>query len=991
MELYLELDVLLINFVNELKKETKSRNCSIYLKENESGYFILSQSTSTDAFLGNDTFYVPENATLPKPDEQKNIGLLNYSVIKKEDIFIKNIHNKKDSKVKYWIYSTIPFDELPLSRIDKISAKILHSFIVVPLIDKTGQVFGVVRLITTKDPESLAIDDYKDVFNTKDFDFVKEYVKKNKDHILNAIKFSYLLEYGSNLELEVLCDKIVQNVNNFLDKPLSCSIFLREVNGNYSKENSIKFCCKGTTGLFSYYDNANIIPINDITKIYYDYNPNEVPKNYTTAVIKSGLNIINKEINKDFDELSFPVTITRSKPKYVGSNDTLKNSFIIIPLFTSKRYSKSKNESDVFGVIQITKKADFQDEEIRYLTLLFRKLSKVILFCRFFNSLNGQFDNFSNQSNILLETISELIGSQKTSLLERSLDENFNNFQMKVLAKHGGKVDSSLSYPIPHDVKDYHKDDDTYIGFTTWIACFKQALRYNNPSELDNPTSKYKPKPVHRKGNDAPPRFLGVPIIYNKEVLGVLRSAREENEPKFTSNDEILLSSIADILAPYFKNREIKSSSSSKNKKIIKKKFGKALFINLQNFINQSERIPSPLDSSIKKILRELYLNDNDYFLYSEEILNFTYQLWGETQIVQHDKGILKNLKLFNEQILSQLPGYRDHFDHQFQVFLLGYYIIKESDRIAEEKTAQSIPDPQITIQDKDKYKSFKHNVNESKKYGLFKQDHINLIKKIYNCEIPESDIIKTWLLISTFHDLAYPIQEVHRWLPKIISTYFGDTFQEKIPDIPIHNIFFNNSQYFNYLNNSIEFYLKLDLNNGCYKKEDFLKIILATLPSRDHGVLSSLLLQESVKKMEPQIIFPSALAIALHKKFGQDLQKRSITIPYTKFPLFSLLAYCDLIQEWNRDFVGDKNDSNFIELEEICITNDISNINNNYAKEMLNSLNLNKDTLIIYTHLSVSIDSYKKIEECKQWLSFIQSTNPFYCVQVNDIFISPL
>ena len=79
------------------------------------------------------------------------------------------------------------------------------------------------------------------------------------------------------------------------------------------------------------------------------------------------------------------------------------------------------------------------------------------------------------------------------------------------------------------------------------------------------------------------------------------------------------------------------------------------------------------------------------------------------------------------EDILLQNPEYRDHFLHQFQVFLSGAYII---DKLYDEN-----------------------------------KEYIKKLNRLYKCRIE-----KVWLLASTYHDFNYSIQEYDLWIKEFFA-----------------------------------------------------------------------------------------------------------------------------------------------------------------------------------------------------------------------------
>lgn len=216
---------------------------------------------------------------------------------------------------------------------------------------------------------------------------------------------------------------------------------------------------------------------------------------------------------------------------------------------------------------------------------------------------------------------------------------------------------------------------------------------------------------------------------------------------------------------------------------------------------------------------------------------------------------------------------YRDHYIHQFQVFLLGLYII-------------------------------------NKRYYDFTK----------KCNKPEIN----WLIISSFHDIAYPVQLYDQW---------SDDFFEKVFNVSgianldiksnfVDKTFLGCMSYLirklcsDVLNEKVE-------DNWITEKDTLVRFFHDQITNaKNHCILSSIALLKEVQKSEYEeqikgvlgiagkfqdilddIFIPSALAIALHdKKVWQELKKKEL--PLLKFeddPLSFLLIFCDNVQEWGR------------------------------------------------------------------------------------------
>ena len=99
-------------------------------------------------------------------------------------------------------------------------------------------------------------------------------------------------------------------------------------------------------------------------------------------------------------------------------------------------------------------------------------------------------------------------------------------------------------------------------------------------------------------------------------------------------------------------------------------------------------------------------------------------KLWVDAQKEETFK-ILLDFEEFEKMLFQSNSDYRGHYVHQFDVFLLGYYILN-------------------TIRQSNKPVASVFNGNS------------NL----------------TWMLASTFHDMGYPIQQIDEWFSSFLKTF---------------------------------------------------------------------------------------------------------------------------------------------------------------------------------------------------------------------------
>jgi len=222
---------------------------------------------------------------------------------------------------------------------------------------------------------------------------------------------------------------------------------------------------------------------------------------------------------------------------------------------------------------------------------------------------------------------------------------------------------------------------------------------------------------------------------------------------------------------------------------------------------------------------------------------------------------------------------YRDHYLHQFQVFLLGLSII---DCL---------------------YDQFK------KKY-----------------EYPEL----SWLICSSFHDIAYPVQQFDEWSRIFFKEVFNISTNPSELDLKSHFVnegllyctaYIINSFYCCHLSQPLS-------DNWLDEEHEVVKYFFNAVTSeKNHGILSSISLLKMIQNEESKeslnlifgdfkdclknIYVPAALAIALHedkiwkgliKSNEEDVKPKSIkSLKFECDPLSFLMVFCDNVQDWGR------------------------------------------------------------------------------------------
>lgn len=241
--------------------------------------------------------------------------------------------------------------------------------------------------------------------------------------------------------------------------------------------------------------------------------------------------------------------------------------------------------------------------------------------------------------------------------------------------------------------------------------------------------------------------------------------------------------------------------------------------------------------------------------------------------------------------MLYSTEKYRDHFMHQFHVFVMGYIFINA-----------------IGIG------KIKKRINE----------RLQNVDEYQEIEIDDEGVLRIWILISLFHDIAYIFQQYDKTMQKFIS-------DNLLADIPVYidwgNILSSKKNKVSYIDSISEltrFFTSQDELKQTSKTELLKNYIQAIEDNQDHGVLSAILLinlfnktiegnyigNHEIKSKRIVEIYLAALAISMHNSCIYKTLKEDANIGYISFesfPLEFLLMYCDTAQEWGRKKEVDK------------------------------------------------------------------------------------
>lgn len=268
-------------------------------------------------------------------------------------------------------------------------------------------------------------------------------------------------------------------------------------------------------------------------------------------------------------------------------------------------------------------------------------------------------------------------------------------------------------------------------------------------------------------------------------------------------------------------------------------------------------------------VAKHLSLKGDDY----EFVQNAFEELWDECGFETKYSGFLKKFEPILLHIFAgeKMP-YRDHYLHQFQVFLLGIYIIDK----------------------------------------LYSID-----KEIFPPQKERQLLEKQWLVASSFHDVLYPVQLYDEWSQGFFEEILG--IEVGASDLKSQFIDKTLLASMGYLITSLcKTHFKKDLYaNWLASEKPLIKFFYERITTdKHHCVLGGLsLLKKAIEEVKNtdllnKVFIPAALAICLHhvEVWGELKEKHGLSeIKLDNDPLAFLLLYCDCVQEWGRPFGVEK------------------------------------------------------------------------------------
>ncbi len=237
--------------------------------------------------------------------------------------------------------------------------------------------------------------------------------------------------------------------------------------------------------------------------------------------------------------------------------------------------------------------------------------------------------------------------------------------------------------------------------------------------------------------------------------------------------------------------------------------------------------------------------------------------------------GVLPELITYAEPlsayqaILYQLPNYREHFLHQFNVFLIGYLF--------------------LTSIDDDRFALFVDAID-----GMPTADAEERVVAVF----------ETWFLAAMWHDTGYPIGKAAAWADDLVTKVFQlkESSQATAPNItePLAARLMRDGA-FDWLDCLTDSILKVFSDHGNLPRERVTRALVnGFLGSLSGDIVAALLLIKAGrdKNVDETILTTASTAIAAH---DEHVWKVLSHIDFDEHPFAFLLYHADSVQEHGR------------------------------------------------------------------------------------------
>ncbi|MFX1276247.1 MAG: hypothetical protein ACFFBP_24125 [Promethearchaeota archaeon] len=454
-----------------------------------------------------------------------------------------------------------------------------------------------------------------------------------------------------------------------------------------------------------------------------------------------------------------------------------------------------------------------------------------------------------------------------------------------------------------HNLSELIEERKLPMGITGYVARTGKPIKVNGKEVRKVPEWRGSYEGVHKICTSLIERPLklkrktiGLIKIENKkgsEPIDNFNKIRKEKKPCklyncFDENDDFILKVLTECAIIAFDNMRFIEET-------YKKLFGTKLLRKIYDLKPRIQEIAdkngSDLCIKIHNTINTFYdpikIRIDDYFSLDEiskKVLATENELASRLKLI-FVKDIINNITSRYEDLLGTLVKYREHFIHQFQVFLLGYCIINKS------KIVQEI--------------ILHHLKNKDENFCI---DHA----------------LKVWFLTSCFHDYSYSFVKMDKWLNNYLEQ-IGIDYEQNIDWETVLKK--TNPEFTELVNVLCKKASEPDEKTFRDKLEKSIK------DDQDHGIMSALLLMVKLKREEdlnPKLYEIVCEALAFHTitipSKGQNTKFKFKDLNILDSPFAFLLVLCDNIQEWGRIEMMNKKIEYDIKLKEIDIINGTDN-----------------------------------------------------------------
>jgi hypothetical protein len=435
------------------------------------------------------------------------------------------------------------------------------------------------------------------------------------------------------------------------------------------------------------------------------------------------------------------------------------------------------------------------------------------------------------------------------------------------------------------------KDSILHEGLTAFIFRLQEDRFFDSESGINNHLSTAHLNSVKR--NIHPPCSMMIGLILkddeNNTPIGIVEienySERADKKHLFTESQAKQSHELKEAKGyfPLLLKLIKRSKSFYKNHSYGKLFGGMKLLDCLKNL-----QVDGLINQKIHKDTKHLFyvLKRYEYVGY-EQIMNRVLhyaQKTSETLDIADNFSFQQYMERFKQQedlMLYQLKEYRDHFMHQFHVFITGYIILNK--------------------------------IKLSTITGLVNQRLATpQSQKLFDTVEPLTyeNVLRIWFLTSFFHDFAYILQEFDKGMSNFLHNLLGYRFRARLN---WWQLLRKKSPFPNNLVNLVRYFLGQDAIDPLRLLPDFLWSITGKI---DHGVAGALLLMEKLGECAPvkkrRDCHIAAASICLHNEdIYRNLEEAANGwIPFETLPFAHILAFCDTAQCWGRTArVTDKNE----------------------------------------------------------------------------------